>query len=88
MIDKGFCISGSYSQDGTITIQTWINTVNEKYNKQVTVDEGNNGQSDSNQLADEIAKKKAEKAAKKKAAEAAKKKDAEEAAKKKKNGGL
>lgn len=88
MIDKGFSLSGSYSQDGTITIQTWINTVNEKYNKQVTVDEGNNGQSDSNQLADEIAKKKAEKAAKKKAAEAAKKKDAEEAAKKKKNGGL
>ena len=88
MNDKGFSLSGSYSQDGTITIQTWINTVNEKYNKQVTVDEGNNGQSDSNQLADEIAKKKAEKAAKKKAAEAAKKKDAEEAAKKKKNGGL
>ena len=95
MIDKGFSLSGSYSQDGTITIQTWINTVNEKYNKQVTVDEGNNGQSDSNQLADEIAKKKAEKAAKKKAAEAAKKKAAEEAAKKKaaeeaamKNGGL
>ena len=88
MIDKGFSLSGSYSQDGTITIQTWINTVNEKYNKQVTVDEGNNGQSDSNQLADEIAKKKAEKAAKKKAAEAAKKKDAEEAAKKKQNGGL
>lgn len=88
MIDKGFSLSGSYSQDGTITIQTWINTVNEKYNKQVTVDEGNNGQSDSNQLADEIAKKKAKKAAKKKAAEAAKKKDAEEAAKKKKNGGL
>ena len=88
MIDKGFSLSGSYSQDGTITIQTWINTVNEKYNKQVTVDEGNKGQSDSNQLADEIAKKKAKKAAKKKAAEAAKKKDAEEAAKKKKNGGL
>ena len=88
MIDKGFSLSGSYSQDGTITIQNWITTVNEKYNKQVTVDEGNNGQSDSNQLADEIAKKKAKKAAKKKAAEAAKKKDAEEAAKKKKNGGL
>ena len=72
MIDKGFSLSGSYSQDGTITIPNWITTVNEKYNKQVTVDEGNNGQSDSNQLADEIAKKKA----------------AEEAAKKKKNGGL
>lgn len=88
MIDKGFSLSGSYSQDGTITIPNWITTVNEKYNKRVTVDEGNNGQSDSNQLADEIAKKKAKKAAKKKAAEAAKKKDAEEAAKKKKNGGL
>ena len=97
MIDKGFSLSGSYSQDGTITIQTWINTVNEKYNKRVTEDEGNNGQSDYNQLADEIAKKKAAEeaakkkaaeAAKKKAAEAAKKKDAEEAAKKKKNGGL
>ena len=88
MIDKGFSLSGSYSQDGTITIPNWITTVNEKYNKRVTVDEGNNGQSDSKQLGDEIAKKKAEKAAKKKAAEAAKKKDAEEAAKKKKNGGL
>lgn len=88
MIDKGFSLSGSYSQDGTITIPNWITTVNEKYNKRVTVDEGNNGQSDSNQLADEIAKKKAKKAAKKKAAEAAKKKDAEEAAKKKKNGDL
>lgn len=44
MIDKGFSLSGSYSQDGTITIQNWITTVNEKYNKQVTVGEGNNGQ--------------------------------------------
>lgn len=44
MFDKGFSLSGSYSQDGTITIPNWITTVNEKYNKRVTVDEGNNGQ--------------------------------------------
>ena len=98
MINNGCSLSGSYSQDGTITIQKWIDAVNAKYEQQLAIDEGNNGQSDYNQLADEIAKKKAaEEAAKKKAAEAAKKKAAEEAAKKKaaeeaakkkKNGGL
>ena len=98
MIDKGFSLSGPYSQDGTITIPKWIDAVNAKYEQQFTMEEGNSGQSDYNQLADEIAKKKAaEEAAKKKAAEAAKKKAveeaakkkaAEEAAKKKKNGDL
>ena len=98
MSNSGFSLSGPYSQDGTITIQKWIDAVNAKYEQQLAIDEGNNGQSDYNQLADEIAKKKAaEEAAKKKAAEAAKKKAAEEAAKKKaaeeaakkkKNGGL
>ena len=88
MSNSGFSLSGPYSQDGTITIQKWIDAVNAKYKQQIAMDEGNNGQSDNNQLADKIAKKKAsEEAAKKKAAEeAAKKKAAEEAAKK--NGGL
>lgn len=76
MINNGCSLSGSYSQDGTITIQKWIDAVNAKYEQQLAIDEGNNGQSDYNQLADVIAKKKA-----------AKKKAAEEAAKKKKNGG-
>ena len=92
MINSGFSLSGPYSQDGTITIQKWIDAVNAKYEQQFAMDEGNNGHSDYYQLADEIAKKKAAEAAKKKAAEeAAKKKAAEEAAKKKaamKNGGL
>ena len=79
MINNGFSLSESYSQDGTITIQKWIDAVNAKYKQQIAMDEGNNGQSDNNQLADKIAKKKA-------AEEAAKKKAAEEAAKK--NGGL
>ena len=83
MINNGCSLSGSYSQDGTITIQKWIDAVNAKYEQQLAIDEGNNGQSDYNQLADVIAKKKAaEEAAKKKAAEAAKKKAAEAAKKK------
>ena len=74
MSNSGFSLSGPYSQDGTITIQKWIDAVNAKYEQQFAMDE---------------AKKKAAEAAKKKAAaEAAKKKAAAEAAKKKKNGGL
>lgn len=83
MIDNGFSLSGPYSQDGTITIQKWIDAVNAKYEQQSTTEKGNNGQTDYNPLADEIAKKKAAEAAKKKTA---KKKAADETAKK--NGGL
>ena len=69
MSNSGFSLSGPYSQDGTITIQKWIDAVNAKYEQQFAMDE---------------AKKKAAEAAKKKAAaEAAKKKAAAEAAKKK-----
>ena len=62
MSNSGFSLSGPYSQDGTITIQKWIDAVNAKYEQQFAMDE---------------AKKKAAEAAKKKAAaEAAKKKAA------------
>lgn len=44
MINKGFSLSGSYSQDGTITISKWIDAVNAKYKQQSTMNEGNNGQ--------------------------------------------
>ena len=85
MIDNGISLSGSYSQDGTITIQKWIEAVNAKYEQQFIEEGGNDSESDYNQLADEIAKKKAkEEAVKKKAKEeAVKKKAKEEAAKKK-----
>ena len=46
MINNGCSLSGSYSQDGTITIQKWIDAVNAKYEQQLAIDEGNNGQSD------------------------------------------
>lgn len=90
MINDGFSLSGSYSEDGTITIQKWIDAVNAKYKQKYTEHEVTNGESACNQLADEIAKKKAtEEAAKKKATEeAAKKKATEEAAKRQENGGL
>ena len=85
MIDNGISLSGSYSQDGTITIQKWIEAVNAKYEQQFIEEGVNDSESDYNQLADEIAKKKAkEEAVKKKAKEeAVKKKAKEEAAKKK-----
>ena len=85
MIDNGISLSGSYSQDGTITIQKWIEAVNAKYEQQFIEKGVNDSESDYNQLADEIAKKKAkEEAVKKKAKEeAVKKKAKEEAAKKK-----
>lgn len=79
MIDNGFSLSEPYSEDGTITIQKWIDTVEAKYKQQFTENEVERGETDKNQLAEEIARKKA-------AEEAAKKKAAEKAAKK--NGGL
>lgn len=91
MIDNGFSLSGSYSQDGIITIKKWIETVNAKYKKQLAMDDDNNSQSDYNPLVDEIVKKKAAE----EAAEAAKKKAPKKKAPKKKtvedvkkNGGL
>ena len=78
MSNSGFSLSGPYSQDGTITIQKWIDAVNAKYEQQFAMDEAK-------KKAAEAAKKKAaaEAAKKKAAAEAAKKKAAAEAAKKK-----
>ena len=76
-------ISGTYSQDGTITVQKWIDKVRAK------IDELQNGFDDidagfNNNQADIARKKAAEEAAKKKSdAEAAKKKSDAEAAKKK-----
>lgn len=93
MIDAGFSLSGSYSKDGTITIQNWIDAVNAKYDQKHTEHEVSNGKS-ANQLAVKIDEKKAKKEAAKEAAKekapekAAKKKAAEEDAKEKKNGGL
>lgn len=78
-------ISGTYSQDGTITVQKWIDKVRAK------IDELQNGFDDidagfNNNQADIARKKAAEEAAKKKSdAEAAKKKAAEDAKKKKKS---
>ncbi len=66
MIYNGLSLSGSYSQDETITIQKWIDTVNAKY-KQHAMDNVDKGESDYNQPAEETAKNKAaEKAAKEK----------------------
>lgn len=89
MINDGFSLSGSYSEDGTITIQKWIDAVNAKYEQKNTENKVTNGES-ANKLADKIAKKKAaEEAAKEKAAKKAeKKKAAEDATKNSKNGGL
>lgn len=93
MIDAGFSLSGSYSKDGTITIQKWIDAVNAKYEQKYTEHEVSNGEP-ANQLAVKIDEKKAKKKAAKEAAKekapekAAKKKVAEEDAKEKKNGGL
>lgn len=98
MINDGFSLSGSYSEDGTITIQKWIDAVNAKYEQKNTENKVTNGES-ANKLADKIAKKKAaeeaakekvaKKAEKKKAAKKAeKKKAAEDATKNSKNGGL
>lgn len=98
MINDGFSLSGSYSEDGTITIQKWIDAVNAKYEQKNTENKVTNGDS-ANKLADKIAKKKAaEEAAKEKAAKKAekkkaakkaeKKKAAEDATKNSKNGGL
>lgn len=98
MINDGFSLSGSYSEDGTITIQKWIDAVNAKYEQKNTENKVTNDES-ANKLADKIAKKKAaEEAAKEKAAKKAekkkaakkaeKKKAAEDATKNSKNGGL
>ncbi len=66
MFYNGLSLSGSYSQDETITIQKWIDTVNAKY-KQHAMDNVDKGESDYNQPAEETAKNKAaEKAAKEK----------------------
>ena len=46
MNDNGFSLSGPYSQDGTITIQKWIDFVNDEYEHRTAMDNGNNGQSD------------------------------------------
>lgn len=59
MINDGFSLSGSYSEDGTITIQKWIDAVNAKYEQKNTENKVTNGDS-ANKLADKIAKKKAE----------------------------
>ena len=51
MNDNGFSLSGPYSQDGTITIQKWIDFVNDEYEHRTAMDNGNNGQSDYNKKA-------------------------------------
>jgi hypothetical protein len=81
-------ISGTYSQDGTITVQKWIDKVKAK------IDELQNGFDDNdagfnNNQADIARKKVAEEAAKKKAdAEVAKKKAVKDTKKKKINDDL
>lgn len=60
MIDNGFSLSGSYSQDGTITIQKWIDAVNVKYEQQLTENEVNSSESGYNPLTDDATEKPAE----------------------------
>lgn len=43
MINDGFSLSGSYSEDGTITIQKWIDAVNAKYEQKNTENKVTNG---------------------------------------------
>ena len=83
MIDNSISISGTYSQDGTITVYKWINKVREKIDEKQSVIGDTKAVVNDHQA--DIARKKTEDAAKKKAdVDAAKKKKADvDAAKKK-----
>jgi len=75
---NNFSMAGKYSQDGTITIQKWVDKVKSK------IDElhGHGDFDDFGDSQEELAKKKAAEDAKKKTAEDAKKKTTEDAKKK------
>ena len=87
MNDYNIVISGTYSQDGTITVQKWIDKVKSKIDKfyEFGVFEDNHDELTKKKAAEDVTKKKtSEDATKKKASEdATKKKTSEDATKKK-----